>query len=324
MPSPVSRPGRRIRYRGLSPPPRDVRARERGGDQSGFAVVKRTHGIEEVRRPSASSSGNANDERSTNESTGLFPRRAVSCCSLQPHIVVVAATFSSLQLAASVPSGLLIPRSQVRSLPGHELPGRQAKTVWLSQTAVPGRAGKRAYSVPIGRTPGRDARGTRPNARPISSPGRSAPRREENRMAFMFKLEAPDGTPAETPTLKSAVPNWRPGDAIPLGRSRGSRAHCCPQRARIPDPSPVFPANRTQTCPSRPPKDANHGPHGRTPREVDVTLANSSDANGLAWHNSATYLPHGALIRGRDCHAYGSVANRAADRVARPCNWSHG
>jgi hypothetical protein len=43
---------------------------------------------------------------STNESTGLFPRRAVSRCSLQPHIVVVAATFSSLQLAASVPSGL--------------------------------------------------------------------------------------------------------------------------------------------------------------------------------------------------------------------------
>jgi hypothetical protein len=28
-------------------------------------------------------------------------------------------------------------------------------------------------------------------------------------MAFTFKLEHPDGTPVDPPTLKSAVPNWR-------------------------------------------------------------------------------------------------------------------
>jgi hypothetical protein len=35
---------------------------------------------------------------------------------------------------------------------------------------------------------------------------------------FMFKLETVEGEPAEPPTLSSAVPNWRPGDEIPLGR----------------------------------------------------------------------------------------------------------
>ena len=36
-------------------------------------------------------------------------------------------------------------------------------------------------------------------------------------MAFTFKLEPADGTPADPPTLHTAVPNWRPGDTIPLG-----------------------------------------------------------------------------------------------------------
>jgi hypothetical protein len=36
-------------------------------------------------------------------------------------------------------------------------------------------------------------------------------------MAFLFRLETRDGTPAEPPTLTTAVPNWRPGDTIPLG-----------------------------------------------------------------------------------------------------------
>ena len=36
-------------------------------------------------------------------------------------------------------------------------------------------------------------------------------------MAFMFRLMQEDGAPADPPTLKSAVPNWRPGDTIPLG-----------------------------------------------------------------------------------------------------------
>ena len=37
-------------------------------------------------------------------------------------------------------------------------------------------------------------------------------------MAFMFRLEHEDGSPADPPTLKSAVPDWHPGDTIPLGR----------------------------------------------------------------------------------------------------------
>jgi hypothetical protein len=36
-------------------------------------------------------------------------------------------------------------------------------------------------------------------------------------MAFTFKLENPDGTPADPPTLRSAVPNWEIGDKIPFG-----------------------------------------------------------------------------------------------------------
>lgn len=36
-------------------------------------------------------------------------------------------------------------------------------------------------------------------------------------MAFTFKLEHSDGTPADPPTLRSAVPNCQIGDTIPLG-----------------------------------------------------------------------------------------------------------
>lgn len=36
-------------------------------------------------------------------------------------------------------------------------------------------------------------------------------------MAFTFKLENPDGSPADPPTLRSAVPNWEIGDQIPMG-----------------------------------------------------------------------------------------------------------
>jgi hypothetical protein len=35
---------------------------------------------------------------------------------------------------------------------------------------------------------------------------------------FLFRLETEDGAPAEPPALASAVPNWRSGDTIPLGR----------------------------------------------------------------------------------------------------------
>jgi hypothetical protein len=35
---------------------------------------------------------------------------------------------------------------------------------------------------------------------------------------FLFKLEMEDGVPAEPPSLSTAVPNWKSGDTIPLGR----------------------------------------------------------------------------------------------------------
>jgi hypothetical protein len=31
---------------------------------------------------------------------------------------------------------------------------------------------------------------------------------------FLFRLQRPDGTPAEPSTFSAAVPNWRPDDAI--------------------------------------------------------------------------------------------------------------
>jgi hypothetical protein len=36
-------------------------------------------------------------------------------------------------------------------------------------------------------------------------------------MAFLFKLEHEDGTPAEPSSLSSAVPNWSPGHLIHFG-----------------------------------------------------------------------------------------------------------
>jgi hypothetical protein len=33
----------------------------------------------------------------------------------------------------------------------------------------------------------------------------------------LFRLETRDGLPAEPPAFTSSVPNWRPGDTIPLG-----------------------------------------------------------------------------------------------------------
>ena len=37
-------------------------------------------------------------------------------------------------------------------------------------------------------------------------------------MAFMYRLEREDGTPADPPTFRTAVPTWNVGDTIPLGR----------------------------------------------------------------------------------------------------------
>lgn len=42
-------------------------------------------------------------------------------------------------------------------------------------------------------------------------------------MTFAYRLERQDGTPADPPTLRSAVSSWRVGDSIPLGRDRTLR-----------------------------------------------------------------------------------------------------
>jgi hypothetical protein len=47
---------------------------------------------------------------------------------------------------------------------------------------------------------------------------RPAPERRPD--DFTLKLEQTDGTPAEPPSFRSAVPNWRPGDTIPIRRDR--------------------------------------------------------------------------------------------------------
>ena len=42
-------------------------------------------------------------------------------------------------------------------------------------------------------------------------------------MAFTFKLEHEDGTPADPPVLQTAVPNWKADDTIPLSADRSLR-----------------------------------------------------------------------------------------------------
>jgi hypothetical protein len=39
-------------------------------------------------------------------------------------------------------------------------------------------------------------------------------------MGFTFRLEHEDGTPADPPSFKAAVPDWRAGNTIALGRGR--------------------------------------------------------------------------------------------------------
>ncbi|MGN6431618.1 MAG: hypothetical protein ACTHNB_12950 [Gaiellaceae bacterium] len=40
---------------------------------------------------------------------------------------------------------------------------------------------------------------------------------------FLFRLVTTDGGAAEPPVLRSSVPNWSSGDAIPLGAGRTLR-----------------------------------------------------------------------------------------------------
>jgi hypothetical protein len=56
-------------------------------------------------------------------------------------------------------------------------------------------------------------------------------------MAFKFKLEHEDGTPANPPVLHTAVPNWQAGDTIPLGADRMLRV--VETRFENDDPVPV-------------------------------------------------------------------------------------
>ena len=37
---------------------------------------------------------------------------------------------------------------------------------------------------------------------------------------FLFRLETTDGMPADPPTLSAAVPNWKAGHEIHLGRRK--------------------------------------------------------------------------------------------------------
>jgi len=53
---------------------------------------------------------------------------------------------------------------------------------------------------------------------------RALPQRHPNRReSLAFKLQRPDGTPADPPTPQAAVPNWRPGDTVTLGAGRSLR-----------------------------------------------------------------------------------------------------
>jgi hypothetical protein len=40
---------------------------------------------------------------------------------------------------------------------------------------------------------------------------------------FNFTLVLEDGTPADPPTFTGAVPNWKAGDTVPVGRGRALR-----------------------------------------------------------------------------------------------------
>jgi hypothetical protein len=54
---------------------------------------------------------------------------------------------------------------------------------------------------------------------------------------FHFKLELKDGTPADPPTLHTAVPNWQAGDTIPLSADKALRViEIRPGRSAVDNP----------------------------------------------------------------------------------------
>lgn len=56
---------------------------------------------------------------------------------------------------------------------------------------------------------------------------------------FTYALEHEDGSPADPPTFRSALPTWRPGDTIPLGGNRTLRVVAV-REAEEPDGDPVL------------------------------------------------------------------------------------
>jgi hypothetical protein len=66
----------------------------------------------------------------TDARTGLSPQGAFRCSLLQRRIASFAARFRLLQLVAASRAGLLIPRSQVRSLPGPSRTACKWRFVW--------------------------------------------------------------------------------------------------------------------------------------------------------------------------------------------------
>jgi len=58
-------------------------------------------------------------------------------------------------------------------------------------------------------------------------------------MAFVYKLELEDGTPADPPTLDTAEPTWSAGDTISLGRDKTLRV-IETRSSREPDDDPVL------------------------------------------------------------------------------------
>jgi hypothetical protein len=58
-------------------------------------------------------------------------------------------------------------------------------------------------------------------------------------VAFTYRLEQEDGTPADPAVLHTAVPTWQPGDTIPLGRD-GILRVIEARPGRDPDDDPVL------------------------------------------------------------------------------------
>jgi hypothetical protein len=67
---------------------------------------------------------------------------------------------------------------------------------------------------------------------------------EDRMTGFHFRLEREDGTSADPPTLHTAVPNWAPGDTIPLGADRSLRVIEI-RRGSHEDDNPVLVVERT-------------------------------------------------------------------------------